>query len=98
MEVLRYLREKFPWFPTINYEACIKDLKCLNFCPHDVFEWNPKTGQPFVAHPFRCLPGCEICLEGCDTAAISLPTKLEFQVSLKKMRGTGHKVGTSPHL
>jgi len=98
MEVLRYLREKFPWFPTINYEACIKDLKCLNFCPHDVFEWDSKTGRPFLAHPLRCLPGCEICLEGCDTGAISLPTKREIQVTLKKLRGTGNKPHTSPPL
>ena len=65
MPFLSYLREKFPWFPTIDSDACRADLQCLNFCPHDVFEWDPKTGRPFVAHPLRCLPGCEICLEGC---------------------------------
>jgi len=98
MPVLSHLREKFPWFPTVDPDACRADLQCLNFCPHDVFEWDPKTGRPAVAHPFRCLPGCEICLEGCDTGAISLPTKHEFQVTLKKLRGTGNKPHTTTHL
>jgi len=94
MPLMNHLGEKFPWFPTIDSDFCRADLQCLNFCPQDVFEWNPKTGEPFVAHPFRCLPGCEICVEGCDTAAISLPTKLEFQLLVKKMRRAENK----PHL
>jgi NAD-dependent dihydropyrimidine dehydrogenase PreA subunit len=91
MELFRHLREKIPWFPTINDEACIKDLKCLNFCPHDVFEWDPKTGRPLATHPLRCLPGCEICLEGCDTGAISLPTPDEFRATLERMRRADQK-------
>jgi hypothetical protein len=51
-----------------------------------------------VAHPFRCLPGCEICLQGCDTGALSLPTKREFQVTFKKLRGAGNRPRTSTHL
>jgi NAD-dependent dihydropyrimidine dehydrogenase PreA subunit len=86
MPPLRHLHEKFLWFPSIDYDACLADLKCLNFCPHDVFEWDPKTGRPLVAHPYRCLPGCEICLEGCDTGALSLPTKREVQATLQRLR------------
>lgn len=89
--LLHYLRGKFPWYPTINPDACRRDLQCLNFCPHDVFGWDAKTGCPFVAHPLSCLPGCEICLEGCDTGAISLPTKHDVQLTLKKLRGKGAK-------
>ena len=96
MPLLSYLREKFPWFPTIDPEACRADLQCLNFCPHDVFEWDPKTGRPIVAHPLRCLPGCQICLEGCTTGAISLPTKREFRVTLKKLRAGVNKPSTPP--
>jgi NAD-dependent dihydropyrimidine dehydrogenase PreA subunit len=84
--VLENLRQKFPWFPNVDADLCQADLQCLNFCPHDVFEWDPQTGQPVVAHPLRCLPGCEICLEGCVTGAISLPTKEEFQFNLNKLR------------
>ena len=95
MPLLSYLREKFPWFPTIDTDACLADLKCLNFCPYDVFEWDRKTGLPIVAHPYRCLPGCDICLDGCDTGALSLPTKREFQVTFRKLRGAGTKPRTS---
>ena len=89
LPMLRHLREKYLWYPSIDYDFCLADLKCLNFCPHDVFEWEPNTGQPLVAHPSRCLPGCEICLEGCDSGALSLPTKSEFQATLKRLRDKG---------
>jgi NAD-dependent dihydropyrimidine dehydrogenase PreA subunit len=98
MPLLSFLREKFPWFPTIDADACRADLQCLNFCPQDVFEWDPKTGRPIVAHPLRCSPGCEICLDGCDTGAISLPTKSEFQATLKKLRAAEDKPLTLHHL
>ena len=91
MSLLSYLRAKIPWFPTIDADLCRRDLQCLNFCPHDVFEWDPNTGQPRVAHPLRCLPGCEICLQGCDTGAISLPSGEEVLLALKKLRGPREK-------
>ena len=84
--LLNHLRERFPWYPTIDADACQRDLQCLNFCPHDVFDWDQKTGRPYVAHPLQCLPGCEICLEGCETGALSLPGKREVQLNLKKLR------------
>jgi NAD-dependent dihydropyrimidine dehydrogenase PreA subunit len=93
--LLNFLRGKFPWYPTLDPGACRQDLQCLNYCPHDVFEWDPQTGRPFVAHPVRCLPGCDICLQSCDTGAISLPTKHEFQITLKNLRGTGRKSRSS---
>ena len=85
------LRKKFPWFPTIDHDLCRADLQCLNFCPYDVFEWDPKTGRPVVAHLLRCLPGCEICLDGCETGALSLPTKREFHLHLEKLRRVEHR-------
>lgn len=87
MTLLSHLREMFPWFPKIDYDACCKDLRCLNFCPHDVFEWDATTGRPIVAHPLRCLPGCRICLDTCDTGAISLPSKREVHATLERLRG-----------
>jgi NAD-dependent dihydropyrimidine dehydrogenase PreA subunit len=98
MSLLTYLRQKFPWFPTVDADACRADLNCLNFCPHDVFEWDSKTGRPLVAHPLRCLPGCDICLTGCPSGAISLPTKHEFRVTLKKLREAGNKPHILEHL
>jgi hypothetical protein len=31
-------REDIPWFPLIDPERCDHCLKCLEFCPHDVYE------------------------------------------------------------
>jgi len=84
--LLDSLRKKIPWFPNIDYRLCRKDLRCLNYCPHDVFDWDPKTGRPVVAHPLRCSPGCQICLESCDAGALSLPTKEEFQDAFETLR------------
>jgi len=74
------------WFPTINPELCRRDLKCLNFCPYEVFEWERETGLPYVAHPARCLAGCVICLEGCDVGALTLPTGRQIRLRLKELR------------
>jgi len=82
-------REKFPWFPTINYDACKLDLECLNSCPHGVFEWDAATGRPFVAHPTSCLLGCDTCLQNCKNHAISLPNRREFRAQLRRLRERG---------
>ena len=37
MADLKVPREKIPWFPTINYDACIHDRECIDFCKNDVF-------------------------------------------------------------
>lgn len=79
-------RERFPWFPTINYDVCLADLECLNFCPAAVFDWDPGTGKPVVAHPFDCIPGCRSCVEKCKASGISLPGKREVAAALKRIR------------
>ncbi len=79
-------REKFPWFPRINYDVCASNLECLNFCPYNVFEWEKETGRPIVAHPSDCVPGCNICAQICRHGAISFPTKQEFHAALEKLR------------
>ena len=94
MPPLQSLRTRIPWFPSIDYELCRKDLGCLNFCPYDVFAWDAQSGRPLVAHPLRCLPGCTICLEGCDTGALSLPSKTQFHATLEKSRA--HQAAPHP--
>jgi len=76
----------FPWFPAINYELCTKDLDCLNFCPAEVYEWDPETGRPVVAHPDRCLPGCDACAKQCKTGAIAFPSQEEFRAAMRQWR------------
>ena len=59
MPLLSYLREKFPWFPTIDPDACRADLQCLNFCPHDVFEWDPKPAGPWWPTRYAAFPAAK---------------------------------------
>lgn len=86
-------REELPWFPTINYDLCISDLRCLLFCPHDVFEWDRKTGRPIVARPYNCAPGCDLCAQDCATDAVTLPSKREFRAALRRLRAEARKAG-----
>jgi len=79
-------RERLPWFPKINYECCVKDLDCLVFCPHEVFEWDPVSRRPIVAHPSNCVPGCTSCAEQCRRRAISLPSGGEIRAALRRLR------------
>jgi NAD-dependent dihydropyrimidine dehydrogenase PreA subunit len=83
---LAFPREKLAWFPWINYDICLSDLECLNYCQYDVFEWETPTGRPIVAHPYSCLPGCDDCAQRCKAQAISLPSKEELLTALNKFR------------
>ena len=79
-------RKRLPWFPTLKCEDCLLDLECLNFCPADVFDWDPATGKPVVARPFDCIPGCRSCAEHCKRKNISLPGKKDVAAALKRIR------------
>ena len=79
-------RVRFPWFPDINYKACLRDLECLSFCPADVFDWDHTTGKPVVARPFNCIPGCQSCAVGCKAKCILLPGKKEVAAALRRIR------------
>ena len=86
MSKIRSRRERLPWFPTLHNRGCLRDLECLNFCPAEVFDWDRATGKPIVAHPFDCIPGCNICAENCKARCISLPGKREVAAALKRIR------------
>jgi len=86
MADFRILRDKFPWFPTINYDACTLDLECMNLCPYGVYEWDAATGRPIVAHPSSCLVGCTRCAQNCKHHAISVPSRKEFRAMLRRAR------------
>jgi len=91
----RSRRERFPWFPTIDCEDCLRDLECLNFCPAGVFDWDPATGRPIVARPFDCIPGCRSCAENCKGRSISLPGKKEVAAALKRIRAEDGRLSPS---
>ena len=79
-------RTRFPWFPVIKCEDCLRDLECLNFCPAGVFDWEPAAGKPVVARPYDCIPGCRNCVEHCKGKSISLPGKKQVAAALRKIR------------
>jgi NAD-dependent dihydropyrimidine dehydrogenase PreA subunit len=61
-------------------------LECLNYCPADVFDWDPATRKPVVARPYDCIPGCRSCAERCKGKGISLPGKKEVVAALERIR------------
>ncbi len=98
MAEFSWLRKRLPWYPTIDYARCRLDLRCLNFCPHDVFEWDAETGRPVVSHPYRCVPGCEACAQNCDAHAISLPTPQQVCTILQRLRKQDRIPGAAPSI
>ena len=73
MPKLRVPREKIPWFPTIDYDTCIGDQECYNFCKNDVFRWDEAEDRPRVVNPYKCVLGCNACAQICLSDAISFP-------------------------
>src|SRR4030043_351087 len=61
-------REDIPWFPLIDPDRCDHCLKCLEFCPHGVYE--SVEGKLEVANPFNCPVGCSRCQSVCPQKAI----------------------------
>jgi len=61
-------REEIPWFPIINPDLCDNCLKCLEFCPHDVY--GTEDGRIDVARPMNCLVSCNSCKNVCPKKAI----------------------------
>lgn len=79
-------REKITWFPTINYDACIGDAVCYNFCKNDVFVWNEENQRPIVQNPLNCVVGCESCAQLCPSESITFPSKEELRATLRRLR------------
>ena len=89
-------REKLPWFPTINPEVCLMDLDCVNFCSQGVFEWDPESRRPFVAHPYSCIPGCDSCAQMWRVQAISFSSKEKFRRILHRLREEARRGARPP--
>jgi NAD-dependent dihydropyrimidine dehydrogenase PreA subunit len=79
-------REKITWFPTINYDACIGDRVCFEFCHNDVFVWDEENQLPIVQNPLNCVVGCESCAQLCPSEAITFPSKEELRTTLRRLR------------
>ncbi len=79
-------REKITWFPTINFDACLGDRVCSDFCKNGVFSWDEANQRPIVENPLNCVVGCETCAQLCPTEAITFPDKDELRATLRRLR------------
>jgi NAD-dependent dihydropyrimidine dehydrogenase PreA subunit len=77
-------REDIPWFPMIDPERCDHCLKCLEFCPHDVYE--SVEGKLEVANPFNCPVGCSRCQSVCPQKAIAFMSPRDLGMMLQQLR------------
>lgn len=84
-------REKIPWFPTIDVDACIGDQECVKFCRNDVFVWDELNTRPGVVHPFNCVVGCSACAQICPVEAIHFPSKEELRCTLRALAQEAHQ-------
>ena len=65
-------RDKIPWWPSVDYEKCIKCKLCFVTCGREVFDLD-EEGKPVVARPLNCMVGCTTCAAICPVGAISFP-------------------------
>jgi len=83
------LREKIPWFPTIDYSKCDFCMECDKFCPHQVFERREGEVKLVVANPTNCVVFCRACAKTCGPDALSFPNKPEIIELIKRLREEG---------
>jgi NAD-dependent dihydropyrimidine dehydrogenase PreA subunit len=79
-------REKIPWFPTIDYDACVRDRECLEFCKNNVYSWDDALDLPLIEHPYNCVVGCDACAQVCPAQAIHFPAKDELRQAIREAR------------
>lgn len=80
------LREKIPWFPTIDYGKCNYCMECDKFCPHGVFLRQEGERKLVVANPTNCVVFCRACAKTCGPDALSFPNKVETTALIKRLR------------
>jgi NAD-dependent dihydropyrimidine dehydrogenase PreA subunit len=79
-------REKIPWAPKINPNACAGCGECLEVCPNSVFVLNEEENRIEVASPDNCVVLCDKCAGFCPQDAITFPDKNEFKKVLQRLR------------
>ena len=83
-------REQIPWYPTINYDKCIRCEKCVEFCKLGAYCLIEKDGEkkPFVSNPYNCVVLCKGCQDICPSGAISHQSKnTQVKLLLRELLG-----------
>ena len=61
-----------PWFPVIDYDACVHCKQCAGFCLFGVYEVDSQD-HVTVINPRRCKNNCPACARVCPKQAILFP-------------------------
>jgi len=77
-------REEITWHPTINYDACLGDRVCVDFCANDVFAWDEEEKPPIVRTALNCVVGCGSCAQQCPLEAITFPDREELRAEMQE--------------
>lgn len=81
------LRNKIPWWPTIDYDKCNFCMECDKFCPHDVYaKTNDEKKELIVKNPYNCVVFCRACAKACAPDALKFPEKREITKLIKELR------------
>jgi NAD-dependent dihydropyrimidine dehydrogenase PreA subunit len=78
-------RERIPWAPHIDEEACIGCGDCLDACPNGVFVLDADLNKMRVAVPDNCVVLCDKCAALCNEQAITFPDKAETRALLQRL-------------
>jgi len=78
-------REKIPWAPRIDPEACIGCGECLETCPNGVYVLNEQENKMEIANPENCVVLCDKCAGFCPLDAISFPDKEQLKQRLREL-------------
>ena len=78
-------RDMVTWYPMIDYSRCNECERCVDYCPHDVFE-KPMKGKPKVINPNNCVVGCTGCAKVCGPRAIHFPPADAIERLLEELR------------
>lgn len=79
------LREKIPWYPTIDNDKCIGCRTCIEFCRNAVLEFDEQENKARVRSPYSCVVECSTCGRLCPSGAISFPDPDAFGALIKQL-------------